>query len=95
MLAVVGSVLLVAFAGVALAAQIQCPGGRISPCVGTEENDRITGSQLDDHDTEALGGRDEVTARGGDDVVDGGAGPDDDDVCPGGQRPLTRRRHRR
>jgi hypothetical protein len=31
--------------GVALAANITCPGG---PCTGTEQNDRITGSLLDD-----------------------------------------------
>jgi hypothetical protein len=67
MLAIVGSVLLVAFAGVAWAANITCTGG---PCAGTEENDRITGSLLDD-DIQALGGRDEVTARPGDDKVDG------------------------
>lgn len=73
MLAVVGSVLLVASAGVALAANITCLGG---PCVGTEQNDRITGSQVDD-EIHALGGRDEVTARGADDHVEGGAGRDD------------------
>jgi Ca2+-binding RTX toxin-like protein len=73
LLAVLGGVLLVAFAGVALAANIQCQGG---PCVGTEQNDRITGSQEDD-DIEALGGHDLVTARGGNDLVDGGNGRDD------------------
>ena len=72
-LAIVGSVLLVAFAGVAWAANITCLGG---PCTGTEENDRITGSQLDD-EIEALGGRDHVTGRMGDDVVDGDAGADE------------------
>jgi hypothetical protein len=61
MLAIVGSVLLVTFAGVALAANIQCQGG---PCAGTEQSDRITGSQVDD-EIEALGGHDLVTARGG------------------------------
>src|SRR5215213_9324668 len=60
MLAIVGSVLLVAFAGVAWAANITCQGG---PCVGTEQNDRITGSQLED-EIQALGGRDLVSARG-------------------------------
>jgi hypothetical protein len=59
--------------GVALAANIQCQGG---PCVGTEQNDRITGSLLDD-DIQALGGLDVVTARAGDDFVDGGNGRDD------------------
>jgi hypothetical protein len=68
MLAIVGSALLVAFAGVALAANIQCLGG---PCVGTVQNDRITGSPQND-DIQALGGRDEVSARGGDDFVFGG-----------------------
>src|SRR5215207_5828196 len=47
--------------GVALAANIQCQGGL---CVGTEQNDRITGSQEIDV-IQALGGRDDVTARGG------------------------------
>ena len=73
MLAIVGSVLLVAFAGVAWAANVTCQGG---PCVGTEQNDRITGSQLED-EIQALGGRDLVSARGGDDLVDGGRGGDD------------------
>jgi hypothetical protein len=61
--------------GVALAANITCPptGG---PCPGTEQNDLITGSQLDD-DIDALGGRDVVSARSGDDTVDGGRGRDD------------------
>jgi Ca2+-binding RTX toxin-like protein len=61
--------------GVALAANITCPptGG---PCPGTEQNDRITGSLLDD-DIDALGGRDVVSARSGDDTVDGGRGRDD------------------
>ena len=42
LLAVVGAVLVVAFAGVALAAVITCPstGGA---CVGTNEPDQITG----------------------------------------------------
>jgi Ca2+-binding RTX toxin-like protein len=59
--------------GVALAANISCLGG---PCVGTAENDQITGSQVDDK-IRALGGRDDVTARGGDDLVYGGRGRDD------------------
>jgi Ca2+-binding RTX toxin-like protein len=59
--------------GVALAANITCPGG---PCVGTEQNDRITGSQVDDT-IQALGGRDHVTGRMGDDFVDGDAGGDE------------------
>ena len=59
--------------GVALAANIQCQGGL---CVGTQQNDRITGSQEIDV-IQALGGRDDVTARGGDDFVDGSRGRDD------------------
>jgi Ca2+-binding RTX toxin-like protein len=59
--------------GVALAANITCLGG---PCVGTEQNDRITGSMEDDV-IQALGGRDHVTGRGGDDQVDGGGGGDE------------------
>ena len=75
--------------GVALAANIQCQGG---PCVGTEQNDRITGSQLDDT-IEALGGRDNVTGRMGDDFVDGGGGSDEitggdgGDLLEGGSGP--------
>ena len=57
--------------GMALAANITCPGG--GPCTGTEQNDRITGSLLED-DIQALGGRDVVSARSGDDDVDGGRG---------------------
>src|SRR5215217_7552409 len=60
-------------AGTAWAANITCTGG---PCSGTEQNDRITGSLLDDR-IQALGGRDEVTARPGDDEVYGDAGGDD------------------
>jgi hypothetical protein len=66
--------------GVALAANITCPGG---PCVGTEQNDRITGSLLDDQIL-ALGGLDVVTARAGDDGVDGGRNRDDIFGGPGG-----------
>ena len=75
--------------GVALAANIPCQGG---PCVGTEQNDRITGSQLDDT-IEALGGRDHVTGRMGDDYVDGGGGRDEitggvgGDLLEGGMGP--------
>jgi hypothetical protein len=79
-LAIVGSVLLVAFAGVAWAANITCTGG---PCTGTEQNDRITGSLLDDQ-IQALGGLDVVTARAGDDGVDGGRNRDDIFGGPGG-----------
>jgi hypothetical protein len=52
--------------GVALAANIQCQGGA---CVGTEQNDRITGSR-DDDSTEALGGRNDLSGNGGDDCLD-------------------------
>jgi hypothetical protein len=51
LLAVVGAVLVVAFAGVALAAVITCTGG---PCFGTSEADVITGSAQ----------ADQISARG-------------------------------
>jgi uncharacterized membrane protein (UPF0127 family) len=51
--------------GVALAANIQCQGG---PCVGTEQNDLILGSLVDDQ-IQALGGSDQVSARGGADTA--------------------------
>ena len=66
--------------GVAWAANITCTGG---PCAGTEQDDRITGSQLYD-EIQALGGRDVVTARAGDDSVDGGRNRDDIFGGPGG-----------
>ena len=62
--------MVVVYAGAALAANITCPGG---PCVGTEQNDRITGSQVDDN-IQALGGLDVVTARGGT-ILSTAAGP--------------------
>jgi Ca2+-binding RTX toxin-like protein len=88
LLAVVGAVLVVAFAGVAFAAVIQCdtatdrdpdPG----QCAGTNNPDQITGTAGADQIL-ALGGNDGVPgddltgveARGGDDVLDGGPGND-------------------
>jgi Ca2+-binding RTX toxin-like protein len=72
LLAVVGSVLLVAFAGVALAAVITCTGGR---CEGTQEPDDITGTEVRDR-IFALGGGDFVQAFGGDDEINGQNGSD-------------------
>ena len=72
MLAVVGSVLLVAFAGVALAAVITCTGGR---CEGTRLPDEITGTDVRDR-IFALAGGDFVEAFGGDDEINGENGPD-------------------
>jgi Ca2+-binding RTX toxin-like protein len=66
--------------GVAWAANITCTGGL---CAGTEQDDRITGSQLYD-EIQALAGRDVVTARAGDDFVDGGRNRDDISGGPGG-----------
>jgi hypothetical protein len=74
--------MVVVYAGAALAANITCPGGPIV-CAGTEQNDRITGSQVDDN-IQALGGLDVVTARAGDDGVDGGRNRDDIFGGPGG-----------
>ena len=73
LLAVVGSVLLVAFAGVALAAVIPCPGGR---CEGTNDPDQITGTDQIDL-IFALDGADEVFAGAGEDELNGGNGGDD------------------
>jgi hypothetical protein len=74
LLAVVGAVLVVAFAGVALAAVINCPstGG---PCVGTNQPDLITGSAQVDF-IFALAGNDEVRARAGEDELHGDQGDD-------------------
>ena len=71
-MAVVGSVLLVTFAGVALADIITCDGGR---CEGTNRNDEITGSDLRDR-IFALGGFDEVFAGAGEDDLNGGSSAD-------------------
>jgi Ca2+-binding RTX toxin-like protein len=72
LLAVFGSVLLVAFAGVALAAVITCTGGR---CEGTQESDEITGTDVRDR-IFALGGFDFVDAGAGDDEINGQNGGD-------------------
>src|SRR5918994_6531110 len=72
MLAVVGSVLLVAFAGVAWAADVFCMGG---PCEGTEQPDFITGTPGRDQ-IFALGGGDFVSALAGQDELNGQNGQD-------------------
>jgi Ca2+-binding RTX toxin-like protein len=72
LLAVFGSVLLVAFAGVALAEDIFCNGGR---CEGTELSDFITGTPQSDQ-IFALGGGDIVFALAGQDELNGQNGSD-------------------
>jgi RTX calcium-binding nonapeptide repeat (4 copies) len=72
LLAVVGSVLLMAFAGVAWAADVFCSGGR---CEGTEQSDRITGSAGRDLIV-ALGGQDDVVGLAGRDELHGNNGGD-------------------
>jgi Ca2+-binding RTX toxin-like protein len=78
MIAVVGSVLLVAFAGVALADLITCTGGR---CEGTQLPDEIYGTEVrdrifalggSDSFVEAMGGQDELNGNNGGDVLQGG-----------------------
>ena len=59
-------------AGVALAAVITCPGG---VCQGTEEADKITGSQRVDT-IHALGGNDNVLGRSSGDFIYGDDGND-------------------
>src|SRR5688500_11414975 len=71
LLAVVGAVLVVAFAGVALA-QIMCTGGT---CTGTPGDDTIIGSAQRDV-IFALAGNDRVEARAGDDELNGDQGND-------------------
>jgi hypothetical protein len=75
-MAAMGATVLVV-SGVAYALSVQCDGvGDQDPdpgeCWGTDQNDVITGSQVDDNIV-ALDGRDEVSARGGDDLVGQGA----------------------
>jgi Ca2+-binding RTX toxin-like protein len=82
LLAVFGSGLLVAFAGVALAALIDCTGGR---CEGTQRDDDIFGTGQTDH-IFALGGFDFVSALGSADVINGQNGGDD---IQGGNGPDT------
>jgi Ca2+-binding RTX toxin-like protein len=72
LLAFVGGVLVVAFAGVALAAVIICSGGR---CEGTNDPDEITGTDQRDR-IFALAGADDVAARAGEDELNGGNGGD-------------------
>jgi Ca2+-binding RTX toxin-like protein len=79
LLSTMGVALLLA-GGVAWAANIQCPGG---PCTGTEQNDSIRGSLVDDQ-INALGGIDLVNARSGDDEVNGGADGDQISGAEGG-----------
>jgi Ca2+-binding RTX toxin-like protein len=87
MLAAFGSVLLVAFAGVALAAVITCTGGR---CEGTPEDDEINGTQVvdlifalgGDDDVDALDGQDELNGQNGNDELFGG---NQGDTYNGGQ----------
>ena len=72
LLAVVGSMVLMSFAGVAWAAEIFCSGGR---CVGTELSDDITGTAGSDR-IFALGGFDEVFGLAGRDELYGNNGGD-------------------
>jgi hypothetical protein len=67
-LTVIGALLLLA-SGIALAAVVQCVPGAAT-CVGTQQDDQITGTN----------DRDEVYAEGGNDFVSGAA---DDDVLYG------------
>jgi Ca2+-binding RTX toxin-like protein len=60
-------------AGVAYAANVQCDGG---VCVGTPEDDEITGSQQRD-EIFGLEGDDDIRARGGFDVVKADGGRDE------------------
>jgi Ca2+-binding RTX toxin-like protein len=97
LLAVVGSVLLVAFAGVAYALSVQCDGaGDQDPdpgqCQGTEQSDQITGTDVRDV-IFALGGRDFAEGLEGDDEINGQNGGDHihgnngDDTYNGGNGP--------
>jgi Ca2+-binding RTX toxin-like protein len=72
LLAVVVSVLLGAFAGVAWATDVFCTGGR---CDGTEQSDFITGTPQRDV-IFALGGFDEVYGLAGQDELNGNNGGD-------------------
>lgn len=76
--------LLVSFAGVALAAQISCPNRAGDLCVGTAQNDTMTGTNTTDrmrgaggNDTiDAIGGNDRLSGERGADIVSGGEGND-------------------
>jgi hypothetical protein len=73
-LVILGALGALAFAtGVAVAATVQCDGGR---CEGTDRPDRITGSEERDG-IYAFGNRDQVDGEGGPDDIHGGDGPDD------------------
>jgi Ca2+-binding RTX toxin-like protein len=67
------AVVMLALAGVALAAVLTCTGGR---CDGTNDPDQITGSALRDR-IFALAGNDQVFARAGHDEMNGGPGDDE------------------
>jgi Ca2+-binding RTX toxin-like protein len=79
--------LTLAVAASALAAVIDCTGGR---CQGTNNPDEITGSELRDR-IFVLEGADEVQAKAGEDELNGGDGGDglfgesDDDTYFGGR----------
>jgi Ca2+-binding RTX toxin-like protein len=62
-------------AGVALAAVITCPTGPGGECQGTDEADKITGSQGAD-EIDALGGNDNVLGRSSGDFIYGQVGND-------------------
>jgi|SRR5215207_4549164 len=80
---------LVVAGGVALAATVTCSGGL--ECVGTDDNDRIQGSNNDEH-IFGLGGSDIIDGNGGSDHVVGDrlasgeptTTPDGDDKLDGG-----------
>jgi hypothetical protein len=78
LMAAMGAAMLLVVSGVAYALSVQCDGtGDQDPdlgeCQGTDLSDVITGTAQRDIIL-ALGGLDVVTARMGDDFVDGGAG---------------------
>ena len=75
LLAVVGSVLLVAFAGTAWAAEVFCSSDPGQCCEGTELRDSIIGTPERDQ-IFALGGFDEVSAGSGRDELHGNNGGD-------------------
>lgn len=84
--------LLLAVAGAAWAATVQCePGGLAEQCLGTTRADTVTGTDGDDF-VRSLGGSDTVNSGRGVDTVQGGRGPDivrggpnDDDLVFGGE----------
>jgi Ca2+-binding RTX toxin-like protein len=74
---IIGAVLVMVFAGVALAERVECDGGR---CEGTRRADTIVGSDRRDviialdgfDDVIALAGKDELRGGGGGDFLSGG-----------------------